>query len=309
MKEQSSQPVLITGSSGFIGAALASALINRQRTVIGLDMRPPAPELTAISGYTHLNVDIRDSAAVLAAFDKHKPEGVAHLAAMHMIPECENNPEACYALNVRGTQNVTRAARKYKIDWLGFTSSADVYASTDEPKSTYSPTAPTTVYGRSKLEGEAIVKRELASTSTRVLIFRPFNVYGPGDNNPHIIPSLIRRLDESTSIAVGNMATVRDYVFVSDVAQYIADKLLTETSGTFNVGTGVPTSGTQLLEELAIAKGITPEVHVSQALKRTQDRPVLVAGPHGEGLHLERETTDLAQGLRVTVEQSEQKIG
>ena len=50
-------------------------------------------------------------------------------------------------------------------------------------------------------------------------VARLFNVFGPGETNPHLIPTIVRQLQQGPELRLGNLSTKRDYIYVEDVAR------------------------------------------------------------------------------------------
>src|SRR5437764_14435335 len=107
---------LVTGGAGFIGSHLCEALLARGDEVVNVDTvndyYSPARKRRNIAaaleqpGYTLVEADIRDDAALDAAFARHRPDKVAHVAAMGSIPYSVRMPKLYEEVNIRGTINV-----------------------------------------------------------------------------------------------------------------------------------------------------------------------------------------------------------
>lgn len=110
--------VLITGHTGFKGGWLALWLHRLGAEVAGYALAPPSEpslfsgaELTHILD-AHIVGDIRDAAALQAAFDHFKPEVVFHLAAQPLVRLSYRAPDLTFETNVMGTLRVLEAARR-----------------------------------------------------------------------------------------------------------------------------------------------------------------------------------------------------
>ena len=158
--------VLVTGSSGYIGRSLCSAMDLGGYEVLGLDTRA-GPATTVVGDITQL-------ASLREALVEIRPQAVVHLAALASVPECESNPLACIETNIRGTMNVARVAAEVGARFV-FASTAAVYGGAQiEPSRVDQPLRPDNAYGASKAVGEEIVAR----ISSDYAILRLFNVYG-----------------------------------------------------------------------------------------------------------------------------------
>ena len=214
------------------------------------------------------------------ALDDFSPAMVYHLAALHFIPECVANPEKTLEVNVGGTETLCRLLAGRPVEALVFTSTAAVYRSGPGPHTEDAPLQPMEVYGESKLAGEAVLRAHAEKSGQPCAIARLFNVYGPGETNPHVIPEIIEQLRAgSKALALGNTSPQRDYIHVGDVARALIQ--LARCAGSqlpiCNVGSGVGTSVAELVAicEQVLERPIRIETDVERV--RAVDRPVLVA--------------------------------
>jgi UDP-glucose 4-epimerase len=207
--------IFITGGAGFIGSHLThhlTAIGHQVQVYDNLSAGRPVPFL--VLG------DLLEVRALNAAMTSFRPDAVIHLAALHFIPDCEREPARTLRVNVEGTQNVLTAAAlcETKPNFV-FASTAAVYASSDRKHQEDDNPAPTEIYGMTKHFGEQLVKASKLPYS----IARLFNVYGPGETNPHLIPALLVQLRAGVDkIHLGNTTTYRSYVYVSDVVEALA---------------------------------------------------------------------------------------
>lgn len=137
--------VLITGSSGQLGRALVAA----------------APGSEVVKACTHAELDIGQEAAVRALFAEFAPELVINAAAFTRVDDAERNPEEAARANALGPQVLAVACRTAGA-WLTHVSTDFVFdGSQSRPYDTHAAPHPLSVYGRTKLVGEAAVVREL----------------------------------------------------------------------------------------------------------------------------------------------------
>ncbi len=104
------------------------------------------------------------------------------------------------------------------------------------------PTAPHTVYGASKLAGEAYARAYSKSLNTNTVVIRPFNSYGynshhEGDSGEVIPKFIIRALTGNPLYIFGDGEQTRDFTFVTDTAKAIIQIGLNDlTNETYNLG-------------------------------------------------------------------------
>ncbi len=204
-----SEKILITGSKGLIGAALKSALIERGYRVVGFDIRGEGEE----------RGDVRDFEQLERALDG--VSGVIHLAAISRVVSAQRDPERCWETNVGGTKNVMEAVkRSTQRPWVLFASSREVYGQQDElPVKEDAPLRPVNIYGRSKREGEKIVRdaREFGVVSG---IVRFSNVYGStNDHSNRVIPAFIRAAALGETLRVEGRGHTFDFVYIDDAVR------------------------------------------------------------------------------------------
>jgi UDP-glucose 4-epimerase len=272
--------VLVTGGAGFVGSHLVEQLVAAGEQVVVLDnlsrgrrpWLPPAAELHEL--------DIRDGAALGRALRQTGPEIVVHLAAMHFIPAVEDAPKLAWDVNVTGTRALLEALAPTPPKALLFASTAAVYPDRPGPIDESCLPAPIDLYGRTKLEGERLVKQFAKQTGTRSIAARIFNVIGRRETNPHVVPELVDQLRQGrTSVRLGSLDRRRDYTDVRDVATAL-HQLLTSPPNPIeicNLGSGRSVSVAELVDTCEEVLGRPIEITVEERRVRAQDRAELVA--------------------------------
>lgn len=172
--------IAITGAQGQLGRALQIAL--RGHTLLPL---------------ARADADITDLGAVLAAIEPFRPETIIHTAAHTNVDECELKPELAYRVNALGTRNLAVAAARAGAS-LVYVSTNYVFDGTAaEPYHEWAPANPISVYGASKLAGEAAA-RELAGG--RFYIVRTAWVYAETGRN--FVQTMLRLAREQPQLRV-----------------------------------------------------------------------------------------------------------
>jgi UDP-glucose 4-epimerase len=132
------------------------------------------------------------------------------------------------------------------------------------------------------------------------MTLRLFNVYGPGETNPHVIPHIVDEVRAGGPIHLGNLESRRDYIFIDDAVEAIlrVRAQVTEGYSVFNVGTGRTHSVRDIVRAFEASLGRRLEVRPVPELIRRIDRPSLWADPSslGELLKWTADTT-LEQGI------------
>ena len=276
--------VVVTGGAGFVGRELVRTLQPKAEVLVADRLRYGMPDWLASppDGVRLTQVDIRDAAAIRGVIEEFRPDAVVHLAAIHYIPECDADPPLAVSTNVAGTVNVLAACPPGTR--FVFASSGAVYEPDEAPhQELVSSLKPADIYGITKLQGEAYVRAFAADHGLSCGIVRLFNVIGPGETNPHLLPAIIAQLrDGATSIDLGNTWPKRDYIDVRDAAAgFAAVALGANPPGVacevVNLGSGQQYSVDDILGRMRSVLGLTFEVRQDPKRMRAVDRPFLGA--------------------------------
>lgn len=217
---------LVTGSAGFIGSAIARALVERGDEVIGIDNLSYGDRM--VDGISFHELDIRDYDRIKTLFkDVHT---VFHTAAVARTMDTVEDPRTANDVNITGTLNVLEAARANNVKRLVHSSSCILYI-------------PNTPYYVGKLAGEEYVKIYPALYGLSTIALRYANVYGKSQSEkgtyPNVLAAFKRSKAESEKLYItGDGTQTRDFTHVSDVvrANLLAAKC--NATGPFDICTG-----------------------------------------------------------------------
>jgi len=152
------EKVLITGGAGYIGAVLTPMLLQRGYQVTIYDsFQFGAFSLLGFSMDPNLEIikgDVRDAPTIAKAVARH--DWVLHLAAIVGYPACAADPHLADTTNVGGTRNIIEAMGKGQR--LIFASTGSTYGKVEGVASEETPIAPLTLYGRTKRDGEMLIR-------------------------------------------------------------------------------------------------------------------------------------------------------
>jgi len=276
---------VVTGGCGFIGSHLCAELVRNGEDVVVVDDLSVGSrsnlEALEVRGVEVRAIDIRDEASLARLLQTARAEKVVHLAAVHFIPRCEADPVGAIRTNVEGTQSVLQACTAAgSVHSVVLASSGAVYRPDTSAHRETAALGPTDVYGHTKQWAEQLAHLFHAKTEIAVGIARIFNTFGPGETNPHFIPSVILQLLQGDTVRVGTLSTRRDYVYVGDVASALARLVdLCRAHGllTCNIGREEAVEGAHVLELIGRALGRDANAVVDRERVRADDRPVLLS--------------------------------
>ena len=212
--------ILLTGAKGFLGQRVHARLLGEGHDVV-------APDRSSL-----------DVTQPLADFGEVKT--VIHLAARTFVPHAWEEPGLFLRVNVGGTVNVLDYCRRTGAG-LVFVS-AYCYGQPDLlPISEDAPLRPSNPYAFSKISAEEVCRFYESTFGVPVVVLRPFNLYGPGQDMRFLIPNIMRQVLERDcpSVELTDARPRRDYIHVDDVVTAIVlAARRSEGARTYNVGSG-----------------------------------------------------------------------
>jgi dTDP-glucose 4,6-dehydratase len=245
--------VLITGGAGFIGSHVVRHFLQQRpdKKIVNLDALTYAGNLENLRDVEHLpqyafeRGDIRDAAFLQDLFERHRPDGIIHLAAESHVDRSISNPIAFVETNVLGTVNLLNAAKNLWGDSLGdkrfyHVSTDEVYGSLGEEgffteETRYDPRSP---YSASKAASDHFVRAYFHTYGLPVVLSNCSNNYGPNHFPEKLIPLMIKNIREEKPLPVyGDGLYTRDWLWVKDHASAIDAIFHRGQAGeTYNIG-------------------------------------------------------------------------
>ncbi|MBP7712007.1 MAG: NAD-dependent epimerase [Gammaproteobacteria bacterium] len=224
--------VLVTGSAGFIGAALSRRLLDRGDEVVGVDnlndYYDPAlkharlAQLTPYPNFTDVRLDIADRAGIGELFDREKPQRVVNLAAQAGVRYSLVNPYAYVETNLVGFTNILEGCRHHEVDHLVYASSSSVYgANTNLPFSVHDNVDhPVSLYAATKKANELMAHTYSHLYGLPTTGLRFFTVYGPWGRPDMALFLFTRNILAGKPIDVFNYGNHRrDFTYVDDIVE------------------------------------------------------------------------------------------
>jgi len=249
--------ILVTGTAGFIGAALAQRLLARGDVVYGFDNHnnyyDPALKEARLArfavhpNYTHQRADLADAAAVDHAFTTFKPQRVVNLAAQAGVRYSLQNPRAYVQSNLVGFVNILEACRHGAVEHLVYASSSSVYGANRKLPFTVEDAVdhPLSLYAASKKANELMAHTYSHLYGLPTTGLRFFTVYGPWgrpDMSPILFADRISRGEPIDVFNHGNHS--RDFTYIDDIVEGVIRALDHPAEPDQNYNAELPNPGT-----------------------------------------------------------------
>jgi len=226
--------VLVTGTAGFIGSALAMRLLSRGDEVIGIDNHndyydPTLKEARLARfarhpNYTHLRADLADKDAIMGVFARRKPQRVVNLAAQAGVRYSLENPLAYINSNIVGFTHILEGCRNHRVEHLVYASSSSVYgANTALPFSIHQNIDhPLSLYAASKKTNELMAHTYSHLFGLPTTGLRFFTVYGPWGRPDMALFKFTKAMLADEPIQVFNFGNHRrDFTYIDDIVEGI----------------------------------------------------------------------------------------
>jgi len=195
--------------------------------------------------------DVRDLAAVQRAASGCT--AIVHLAGQTRVVESIQDPVLGFEVNARGTLNVLLAAREAGVDHVVLASTGGaMFGDAAGPIHEGMLPKPSSPYGASKLAMEGYAHAFAGSYGLQSAVMRFANVYGPHSTRKgSIVAHLFRQVLAREPLTIyGDGSQARDFVFVDDLCDGIIQAMDARAAGIFHLGSGSPTSLTELLDKV-----------------------------------------------------------
>lgn len=278
--------ILITGSSGFIGKALFRRMSEEGVSLLKLNSD---------------NGGICNKKNFATLVDQPISH-VFHLASKTNVPESWVYPEEFLKTNLLGTKNVLDFCQKRSIP-LTYVS-AYIYGSQNilPIDETRSPNL-SNPYAQSKRLAEELCLFYQLAYALPVTIVRPFNVYGPGQADTFLIPTIISQAAKSNLVTLKTLKPRRDFIFISDLIEALYVIYARRTSHkVYNIGSGKSYSVSEVAHKIVKIMG-TPKKIVGTDEERANEIDDCYADISKIKAELGwQPKVSLDQGLRLTLD-------
>ena len=249
--------ILLTGSAGFLGAAIGRAI----RATF------PGAEVSGADRRATPSTDLLDPAQVAALVDRAKPTHVIHAAGGHGQLDVRQQ----FELHAVATEHLLKALRAQAGAPVFINvGSAAQYGPQRErrPLGEDARDEPAGPYGVSKVAAELLVRANANSGALRAVYLRVFNPIGPEQQGGLLVPTIVRQLAQAQAgraeVVLANLDDERDYLDADDVGRAVVACLGSERAlgQQLNVCSGSPTSVRDIALGLARAAGLEATLSV-----------------------------------------------
>lgn len=230
--------ILVTGTAGFIGNALAIKLLERGDEVIGVDnlndyydvnlKRDRLARIADHPGFTDLRISLEDRADVARAFADYKPQRVVNLAAQAGVRYSIDHPETYVDSNLVGFLHILEGCRHHGVEHLVYASSSSVYgANTEMPFSVHhNVDHPMSLYAATKKANELMAHTYSSLYQLPTTGLRFFTVYGPWGRPDMALFKFTKNILAGKPIDVFNNGQhQRDFTYIDDIVEGVTRTL------------------------------------------------------------------------------------
>lgn len=233
--------MLLTGSTGFVGACLVRRLIN-----LGCDVHIITRKqsnkwriVSVLKDVTEHAVDLQDFESLSRLINNIKPGVIYHLAAYGAYP-FQQDINQIMLTNIVGTVNLLNACIATGFDLFVNTGSSSEYGKKEEAMKETNLLEPNNNYGASKCSATLFCQSIAINTQLPIVTLRLFSAYGPYEESTRLIPTVIMSCLNNKNPMLRSGMSVRDYIFVEDIIDLYLSLMgkNIEPGDIFNAGTG-----------------------------------------------------------------------
>ena len=257
--------IVVTGGAGFIGSHVVDHLIEENHEIVVLDNlssrneKLMAPHLNKDNFRFHKVDLLHDD--IIGFFEG--ADEIWHLAANPEVRLGAENTRVHLEQNVIATYNVLEAMRLKEVRRILFTSTSTVYGEADQlPTPEEYPTLPISLYGASKLAGEALITSYCHTFDMHSWIYRFANVIGTRSTHGVIYDFINKIRSNQTELEIlGDGTQTKSYIYVTDCIKAMLVGLNATGKNrvhVFNIGTNDMTSVKRIAELVCEAMHTTP---------------------------------------------------
>ena len=233
---------VVTGGAGFVGSHLVKLLVKNGHHVTVIDnlYKGKKENLEEVKDQIKfLKLDIRDFDSIEK--NMRDIDGVFHQAALTVVQDSFTNIEEYQQVNVEGTENIFKIAKKNNFKVV-YASSSSVYGhQKNVPINENAKRNPINPYGQTKLDDEYLMEK-YSKLGVKIIGLRYFNIFGKGQTLEYagVITKFLDRIKQKKAPMIyGKGSQIRDFIFVEDIVEANFMAMTSDVSNLLvNVGTG-----------------------------------------------------------------------
>ena len=262
---------IVTGGAGLIGSNIVKKLVARGDNVVVIDNLNTGKEEN-LSSVKDKIIFLKDDILNVDLLEQHTNEidGIFHQAALASVQDSFSKPEEYNNVNVNGTENILKLAKKNDFKVV-YASSSSVYGNPEKiPISESDSKNPINPYAETKLKKEKLAEK-YSQIGVKVIGLRYFNVFGKGQSKEYagVLKLFLERIRDQLPPKInGDGTQFRDFVYVEDVADANIMSMDSEVNHEFfNVGTNTSITILELAKTIIESAGLNIEPIFGPALK------------------------------------------
>ena len=284
MDELQDKRIFLTGASGFIGANLCRKLLRHGACVHAL-VRPSSNLWRLQDLQSQLAIhyaDITNDRELSRIVRLVEPQLVIHAAFPSGHPKDRENRQKMIEIGLSGTTNLLEAVLSIDVERVLAFGSSMGYEVQDEPLTESTPIHPSSLRGAVKAAGTILCQHYAERHGQRILVLRPFAVYGPWESSTRFIPTAILALLRGQTLQLTPPGYRHDFLFIKDLMEVsiLACKADLGDFEIINVGTSQEWTNEEVVDILQKLSGRNLDYKVGTFQPRPWDAAHWVADIH-----------------------------
>ena len=288
--------ILITGGAGYIGSHITEILLKKDKKVFLIDNLSTGHRKLINKKAKFFKLDIHRKDKVRKIIKKSKIDSIIHLAANLIIGEGQRKPKKYFKNNVLGTKNLLDACKDTTVKNFIFSSTAAIYKEGQYKVSEKSKIKPKSIYGKTKIKAENLIKNFAKKNKINYGILRYFNIAGSSPsgkiglinkNSDHLFKNysieILKKKPKlkiyGTNYKTKDGSCIRDFIHVSDIAEihYLVLEKINKLniSKILNCGYNEGTSVLQVAKEFKSQS--SKKVNIIETKRRSNDLIKIIA--------------------------------
>ncbi len=283
-----SQPILVTGGTGFAGSHLIEALLSRgYSNIYSTTFSPIDPTQSLLPADHYIKVDLSDAKATEDLCRQVQPAWIFHLASFAYVGKSFEKAKELFANNINLQLNMLEAVRltcpSARILTIG---SAEEYGMVDasiQKIDEHVALAPINPYAVSKVTQDLLAHSYFLSYKLNIVRARPFNHIGIRQSGDFAIPAFAKQIvaierGQQATLKVGTLTAIRDFTSVKDMVNAYILLMEKGTVGeVYNIGSGVGLKMQEVLDSMIKLSTVPITIEVDPTRIRPLDSPGLIA--------------------------------